>query len=180
MIISPLVALMQDQVKKLSSLGLQAAYVGGNQHSSVLRDIEQGKVTFVFMSPESTLASEKWRNVLASDVYQENLIGIVVDEVHCVTEWGTSNNNEKESAFRRWYSRLNELKLLVCDVPFLALTATATKKTRDKIFELLEFKSPKEVLESQNKPNVRYSVQKLDNSQPIIDNFHGIILELRL
>ena len=59
-IINPLVALMQDQLKKLSSLGLKAAYVGRNQDSSI-QDIEQGKVTFVFVSAESTLASERWR-----------------------------------------------------------------------------------------------------------------------
>ena len=63
-VISPLLALMQDQVKKLSSLGFKAAFVGPDQKPEVLNDIEQGKLTFVYISPESTLASERWRNTI--------------------------------------------------------------------------------------------------------------------
>jgi len=48
-------------------------------------------VTFVYLSPESKLTTERWRNTLESEIYQEGLIGVVVDEVHCVTEWGSSN-----------------------------------------------------------------------------------------
>ena len=87
-IISPLLALMQDQVKKLSSLGLKAAFVGPEQDPTILQDIEQGKFTYVYLSPESALTTERWRNTLESEIYQENLIGVAVDEVHCVTEWG--------------------------------------------------------------------------------------------
>jgi len=107
------------------------------------------------------------------------LIGVAVDEVHCVTEWGISSNNKTRSAFRVWYSRLNEIKSLV-DVPFMALTATATQQTKDKIFDLLELRKPKEITESPNKVNVRYTVQKLDNSVPIVENFRCLINELKL
>ena len=51
-------------------------------------------VTFVYLSPKSELATERWRNILESEIYQESLIGVVVDEVHCVTEWGSSSNNK--------------------------------------------------------------------------------------
>ena len=178
-IISPLLALMQDQVKKLSSLGLKAAFVGPEQDPTILQDIEQGKFTYVYLSPESALTTERWRNTLESEIYQENLIGVAVDEVHCVTEWGISSNNKTRSAFRVWYSRLNEIKSLV-DVPFMALTATATQQTKDKIFDLLELRKPKEITESPNKVNVRYTVQKLDNSVPIVENFRCLINELKL
>lgn len=107
------------------------------------------------------------------------MIGVAVDEVHCVTEWGISSNNKTRSAFRVWYSRLNEIKSLV-DVPFMALTATATQQTKDKIFDLLELRKPKEITESPNKVNVRYTVQKLDNSVPIVENFRCLINELKL
>ena len=178
LIVSPLLALMQDQVRKLTSLGLKAAFVGAEQEPAVLQDVAEGKFMFVFISPESTLASERWRNVLESSIYQRNLVGVAVDEVHCVTEWGTSASNKNRTAFRLWYSRLNEIRSLVKDVPFIALTATATLKTKERIFELLEFGSPKEISESPNKVNVRYSVQKLENSLSIIENFRWLVTEL--
>ena len=87
LIVSLLLALRQDQVKKLTSLGLKAAYGGAEQEPEVLQDIKEGKYMFVFVSPESMLATERWRNALESDTYQANLIGVAVDEVHCVTEW---------------------------------------------------------------------------------------------
>lgn len=78
-------------------------------------------------------------------------------------------------AFRLWYSRLNEIRSLV---PFIALTATATQITKERIFELLEFGSPKEISESPNKVNVGNSVQKLENSLSIIENFRCFVTEL--
>ena len=66
------IALMEDQVKKLSSLGLQAVYVGGGcLDSSVPRNIQEGNVTYIFMYPESTLGTEGWRSILGSDVRRE-------------------------------------------------------------------------------------------------------------
>ena len=169
---------MKDQVKKLSSLGFKAAFVGPEQDPKILQDIERGTFTFVYLSPESALTTERWRNTLESEIYQESLIGVAVDEVHCVTEWGTSSSNKNRSAFRVWYSRLNEIKSLV-DVPFIALTATATQKTKDKMFELLELRNPKQIAESPNKRNVRYTVQKLDKSLPIVENFRCLVNEIK-
>ena len=159
------------EVKKLTSLGLKSAYVGAEQEPAVLQDVEEGKFMFVFLSPESTLATERCRNALESDTYQSNLIGVAVDEVHCVTEWGTTGSNKNRAAFRLWYSRINEMRSLLDDMPFIALTATASQKSKERIFELLEFVSPKEISESPNKVNVRYCVQKLANSLPVIENF---------
>ena len=177
-IISPLLALMQDQVKKLSSLGFKAAFVCPEQDPKILQDIKQGTFTFVYLSPESALTTERWRNTHESEIYQESLIGVTVDEVHWVTEWGTSSNNNR-SAFHVWYSRLNEIKSLV-DVPFIAVTAAATQKMKDKIFDLLELRNPNQIAESPNKRNVRYTVQKLDKSLPIVENFRCLVNELKL
>ena len=94
-------------------------------------------------------------------------------EVHCVTDWGLSSGNEK-GAFRCWYSRLNEPKSLV-NVPFMALNATATKATKDKIFELLEFNCPVEGVENPNKNNIKYTEQLLDNNLPLVANFRSVI-----
>ena len=178
LIISPLLAPMQDQVNKLTSLGLKAAYVGAEQEPAVLQDVEEGKFMYVFVSPESTLATERWQNALESDTYQSNLIGVAVDEVHCVMEWGTTGSNKNRVAFRLWYSRINEMRSLLDDMPFIALTATASQKSKERIFELLEFMSPKEISESPNKVNVRYCVQKLANSLSVIENFRCLIHEL--
>ena len=153
-IISPLLVLMLDQVKKLSSLGFKAALVGPEQDPKILQDIERGNFTFVYLSPESALTTESWRNTLESEIYQESLIGMAVDEVHCVTEWGTSSNNKNRLAFRVSYSPLNEIKSLL-DVPFIALTATATQKTKEKIFDLVELRNPNQISESPNKMNER-------------------------
>ena len=97
--------------------------MGPEQEPAVLQDIKQGKVTFDYISPESTLATERWQNMLESKIYQNSLIGVAVDELHCVTEWGTLSSNNNQSAFHVWYSRLNVL--------FIALTATATHRTKE-------------------------------------------------
>ena len=78
-IISLLLALIQDQ----------AAFVGPEQDPKILEDIEQGNFTFLYLSPESALTTERWQSTLRSEIYQESLISVAVDEVHCVTKWGT-------------------------------------------------------------------------------------------
>ena len=88
----------------------------------------------------------------------------------CTVERGTSTSNKNRSSFRGWYSRLNMIWPFL-EVPFIALTATATVKTKEQSYELLEFGSPKEIAESPNQFNVRYSIQKLENSLSIVENF---------
>ena len=85
-IITSLLALMHYQVKKLSFLGFKAAFVGPEQDPNILQDIERGNFLSVYLSPESELTTERWRNTLESEIYQESLIGVAVDEVHCVIE----------------------------------------------------------------------------------------------
>ena len=60
----------------------------------ILQGNELGNVTFVYLSPESELTTKGWKNMLESEIYQESLIGVVVEEVHCVTEWGSSSSNK--------------------------------------------------------------------------------------
>ena len=177
----PLITLMEDQIARLNSVGLKAAYVGNNQTEDVHRAIENGEYTFVFVSPESILCNNRWGQMFASKICKERLIGVCVDEAHCIIHWGLAASNKKKSAFRIWYSRLNELRSLVPQgTPFLALTATATRQTRDQIFEMLEIESPVELIESPNRPNITYVVQKIDNSTPMIDNFRYLAYEIRL
>lgn len=82
-VVSPLVALMEDQVKEAEKLGVRAVQLAVHDD----RDILDGRLSLVFGSPESWLLNNKWRGMLASTIYQDNLIGIVVDEVHVTYKW---------------------------------------------------------------------------------------------
>ena len=105
-------------------------------------------------------------------------MGIAVEEVHCITEWSLSNNNRDRSAFRKWYSRLNELRSLANNIPIMALTATATVSTKKMIFNLLEFVDPFDVVVSPNRNNISYVVQKMEGAS-ILDHFYCILSDLR-
>ena len=176
-IICPLVALMKDQVNRLNNIGFKAAYVGCEEAE---KGIDNGDFMYVFISPESILSNECWRCMLEKKSYQERLVGIVVDEAHCIVEWGTSSNNKKKTIFRIWYSRLNELRYLVQKaVTFLALTATATKKTKQQIFDMLELKESVEIIDNPDRPNIWFVVQKMDNGIKIADHFKFLVDELK-
>ena len=106
---------------------------------------------------------ERWRSMVSSPTYSSALIGIAVDEMHCVCQWGQSNSNRERLAFRKWYSRLNQLRSITNEIPFMALTATATTQTKTKIFNLLDMEMPFEVVTSPNRNNICYVVQKMEN-----------------
>lgn len=86
--ISPLTALMMDQREKLNSWGIPAEFVGEVQQDlEVMRDVKQGRIQLLYISPESLLRNPQWREMLLSTVYQENIVAVVIDEAHCVTQW---------------------------------------------------------------------------------------------
>lgn len=87
LVISPLVALMKDQVSFLKSLNVRAEFVVADQVESVLKEVEAGKYRLVYTSPESMLSADRWRRMLTSKVYQKILIGVAVDEAHCISHW---------------------------------------------------------------------------------------------
>ncbi len=84
LVVSPLSALMKDQVAAVSSLGIAAAYVTA---SSNKKDIQEGKVQVIFVSPETLFCGTQWRRLLCTDLYRANLIAFVVDEAHCIKDW---------------------------------------------------------------------------------------------
>lgn len=84
-VISPLKSLMADQINYLRGLGIKAASIGDDNEEN--KKILNGEFTLVYTSPESLLGNSKWRNMLKSRTYQESLIGIVVDEAHCISQW---------------------------------------------------------------------------------------------
>ncbi len=103
-----------------------------------------------------------------------------MDEVHCVTHWGNVSNNKEKTAFRSWYSRLNELKSIVpSSVPLMALTATATRETREKMFDILNMRDPFELVESPYKENITFAVQEMDNTVSLTGHFQWLIDEIK-
>ena len=87
-VVSPLIALMKDQVRAMSERNVKAVYAGEvDEDTQTEGDVMAGKYQLVFMSPETLLGSERWRDMLVSPVYQHNLVGLIVDEAHCVKKW---------------------------------------------------------------------------------------------
>ena len=86
-IVSPLISLMQDQVKSLRSKGVDAVYAGAAHKEGRFDNVARGQCQVLLISPESLLTSFVWRKMLCSSVYQKNLVGVVIDEAHCVKKW---------------------------------------------------------------------------------------------
>ena len=86
-VVSPLVALMKDQVRCMTERDVRAVFVGDADDDSSVDEICEGKYQLVFMSPESLLTDPKWRDMVQSPIYQEKLVALVVDEAHCVKKW---------------------------------------------------------------------------------------------
>jgi ATP-dependent DNA helicase RecQ len=119
-IFSPLIALMRDQVKKLTSLGIAAKCINSEQtqeeNTKIIEDAKNGKIKILYIAPERQENSE-W----IESTRQMNLSMVVIDEAHCISVWG----HDFRPAFRRI---INLVKLLPIGLPVLATTATATKK----------------------------------------------------
>lgn len=87
-VVSPLKALMVDQVAAFSARGLRAVYVGDEHNSDdVLEKTRSGEYSLIFMSPESMLIGCTWREMFRSETYQKHLVAVVIDEAHCVEKW---------------------------------------------------------------------------------------------
>ncbi|CAC5390762.1 recQ [Mytilus coruscus] len=129
LVVSPLVALMRDQKEQFLKQGIESVYLGEKLDKEICKKVCDGLIPILLMSPES-LFSGVWRETLSLPVYQKCLSAVVIDEAHCVEEWG------KE--FRKDYSRLGELRSILPNAVMLALTATATKQSRKEIASYLQ------------------------------------------
>ncbi|XP_056009722.1 bifunctional 3'-5' exonuclease/ATP-dependent helicase WRN-like [Ostrea edulis] len=127
-VISPLVALMEDQVVNIEESGIRCVYAGNAQTQETLKELESGTVPIIMMSPESLFHGE-WRQLFSTDIYQSRVAAIVVDEAHCVEQWGDE--------FRTDYGRLAELRSILPSANMLALTATASPSSRLSIMKKL-------------------------------------------
>ncbi|WP_143962524.1 DNA helicase RecQ [Litoribacter populi] len=157
LVISPLIALMKDQVDALNANGIPAAFLNSTQSQSeqryILQEVEQGKIKLVYVAPERLFS----QSAPLSDFLQSSKLSLVaVDESHCVSQWGHD--------FRPEYLKIGQLRKLLPNIPFIALTATADKLTRKDIALNLGLKDPQWFISSFDRSNITYRVEQKRNS----------------
>ena len=149
LVVSPLIALMDDQVWALRENGVRAAAIHSGLDAKTSyryeRELEEGKLDIVYVAPERVL-SERFQEVLK----KTTLSVIAIDEAHCVSQWGHD--------FRPEYVQLGKLAEIFPDVPRMALTATADAPTRTEIVEKLQLQKAKVFTRSFNRPNIRLRI----------------------
>lgn len=149
-VISPLVALMKDQVEGLRQNGVAAAFINSTQsqdeQNNVARLVKNGEVKIVYVSPEK-LQSDRFQMFLE----QQNISMFAIDEAHCVSFWGHD--------FRPEYNMLGILKKKWKNTPIIALTATADRLTRQDILTQLGLHDPQTFISSFDRPNLRLEVR---------------------
>jgi ATP-dependent DNA helicase RecQ len=152
-VVSPLIALMQDQVQALQDNGIGATFLNSSLGIVETRQREtavfQGQIKLLYVAPERLLG-EKFLPFLDAVNEHVGIAGFAVDEAHCVSEWGHD--------FRPEYRQLRTLRQRYPEVPMMALTATATRRVQDDILEQLELRSPHIHIASFNRQNLYYEV----------------------
>ncbi|MEX1118476.1 MAG: DNA helicase RecQ [Terrimicrobiaceae bacterium] len=150
-VVSPLIALMKDQVDQLDAAGVSATYLNSSLREAEarerLRGLHEGRFRLLYVAPER-LMLENWKENLRS----WNVTSIAIDEAHCISEWGHD--------FRPEYRQISKLRDLLPDVPVIALTATATGRVRADIIEHLRLRDPSVFVSSFFRPNLRYRVEQ--------------------
>jgi ATP-dependent DNA helicase RecQ len=148
-VVSPLIALMKDQVDALQAAGVPATFLnsslGAGESRPRLRGLHQGEFRLLYVAPERLLLGG-----FLEDLQRWNVRLIAVDEAHCISEWGHD--------FRPEYRQLASLRALFPGVPMMALTATATARVRTDILRQLHLQSPAVYVASFNRPNLTYRV----------------------
>ena len=155
-VISPLIALMQDQVAQLDEMGIPAAVLNSSQSPSqrdaVRRNAQSGSYRLLYLSPES-IAQEgtlRWLKSLALSFF-------VIDEAHCISEWGHD--------FRPEYRLLSRLRREFPELPIAAFTASATQHIRHDIVSQLGLRDPFKFIASFYRPNLRYLVRECTRTE---------------
>ena len=161
-VVSPLIALMQDQVDALKLLGVNAAFLNSSLDANEARQIEQqlrdNQLDIIYVAPERLL-TEKMLRLLD----ESTLALFAIDEAHCVSQWGHD--------FRPEYQQLKHLHARYPNVPRIALTATADKRTREEIISQLQLQDASVFIDSFDRPNIRYAISDGSNPKQRLWNF---------
>ena len=154
LVVSPLIALMKDQVQNLGSKGIKAlAVYSGMTYSQIdaaLDNAIYGDYKFLYVSPERLHTG-----ILRERVKKMDINFLVVDEAHCISQWGYD--------FRPAYLEISKIKELINDVPVIALTATATKSVAEDIMRILNFSEPNVISSGFERKNLSYVVRNVDD-----------------
>ncbi len=154
-VVSPLIALMQDQVQQLETNGIPATFLNSSlspqESRSRSRDVLAGKIKLLYVAPERLLSDEFSMDFLPQVQASIGVSAFAIDEAHCVSEWGHD--------FRPEYRRLATLRSQYPNVPIWALTATATERVRADIIAQLNLRDPFVQISSFNRPNLYYEVR---------------------
>jgi ATP-dependent DNA helicase RecQ len=152
-VVSPLIALMQDQVAQLEQMGVPAGFLNSSlssdQRSLILRRASEGHYRLLYLSPERIAldGTPAWLGRVPVSFF-------AIDEAHCISEWGHD--------FRPEYRQLSRLRELFPDRPVAAFTASATQRVRHDIIEQLRLRDPYKHIGSFRRPNLRYIVRQTD------------------
>ncbi|MGX5174817.1 DNA helicase RecQ [Aliikangiella sp. IMCC44653] len=155
-VVSPLIALMQDQVDALSQVGVNAAFLNSSLTASEVKTIENellnGQYQLLYVAPERILSPA------CLDLLAKIKISLfAIDEAHCVSQWGHD--------FRPEYQQLAALHQIFPDVPRIALTATADHSTRQEIIDQLALVNAKKFINSFDRPNIQYVISESQNNR---------------
>lgn len=161
-VISPLIALMQDQVNALQELGVKAGFLNSTLSAQAVwqteQALQQGVLDLLYVAPERLIQSR------TLDLLRRSRISLfAIDEAHCVAQWGHD--------FRADYLRLELLAQEFPNIPRIALTATADMRTREEIVTRLHLKQAKQFITGFDRPNIQYRITQKDNPRRQLLNF---------
>ncbi|WP_298834007.1 DNA helicase RecQ [uncultured Piscinibacter sp.] len=159
-VVSPLIALMHDQVGALEEAGVHAAFLNSTltleETQKIEREMMSGRLVLLYAAPERITTPRMLAQL--ESLHERGLLSLfAIDEAHCVSQWGHD--------FREDYLGLNVLHQRWPDVPRIALTATADELTRADIIERLQLQSAKVFISSFDRPNIRYAIVEKDDAR---------------
>jgi len=162
LVVSPLLALMADQVAALRQAGVRAAALNSDlpaeERGALWRDIHAGAVDLLYAAPETVLRPE-----VLNQLERTHLSVIAIDEAHCLSQWGHD--------FRPSYRQLDELVRRFPGTPRMALTATADEPTRAEILAHLDIAGTDAFIAGFDRPNIRYAIKEKDNPRAQLKDF---------
>ncbi|MFM2434400.1 MAG: hypothetical protein RL063_379 [Pseudomonadota bacterium] len=165
-VVSPLIALMQDQVDALQQLGVRAAFLNSSLDAESAREVTarlmHGDLQILYVAPERLLMPH-FLGLLEQIEIGTGIALFAIDEAHCVSQWGHD--------FRPEYRQLTVLHERFPQVPRIALTATADAPTRAEILERLALENARQFVSSFDRPNIRYRVTLKDNARQQLEAF---------
>jgi ATP-dependent DNA helicase RecQ len=165
-VVSPLIALMQDQVEALQQLGVNAAFLNSSlsaeDNARITREVMSGEIKLLYVAPERLMVGS-FLSLLDEVQQHTGLALFAIDEAHCVSQWGHD--------FRPEYRQLTVLHNRFPDVPRIALTATADAPTRAEIISQLNLENARQFVSSFDRPNIRYHVGIKNNARQQLQAF---------